>query len=49
MLTVGATLKQQRRNIVDYVMLACEAALHGEPAPTLLPEPALRKKRLQAA
>jgi transposase len=49
MLTVAATLKQQRRNVVDYVTLACEAALRGEPAPSLLPERALRRKRLQAA
>jgi len=49
MLTVAATLKQQRRNTVDYVTLACEAALRGDPAPTLLPERALRRKRLQAA
>jgi transposase len=49
MLTVAATLKQQRRNIVDYVTLACEAALRGAPAPSLLQEPALRRKRLQAA
>jgi len=49
MLTVAATLKQQHRNIVDYVTRACEAALCREPAPSLLPERALRRKRLQAA
>lgn len=49
MLTVAATLKHQRRNIVDYVTLACETALRGAPAPSLLPERALRGKRLQAA
>jgi len=37
-LTVAATLKQQHRNIVDYVTLACVAALHGDPAPSLLPD-----------
>jgi hypothetical protein len=37
MLTVAATLKQQQRNVVDYITLACEAALRGEPVPTLLP------------
>jgi hypothetical protein len=26
MLTVAGTFKQQRRNVVDYVTLACEAA-----------------------
>jgi transposase len=38
MLTVAATLKQQRRNVVDFVTDACLAALHGHPAPSLLPE-----------
>jgi transposase len=38
MLTVAATLKQQRRNVVDFVTDACLAALHGDPAPSLLPE-----------
>jgi transposase len=37
MMTVVATLKQQQRNALDYVTAACEAALRGEPAPTLLP------------
>ncbi len=49
MLTVAATLKQQRRNVVDYVTRACEAALRGEAAPALLPVQAPRKKRVQAA
>jgi transposase len=39
MLTVAATLKSQHRNIVDYVTQACVAALHGVPAPSLLPAP----------
>lgn len=39
-LTVAATLKQQHRNIVDYVTLACVAAVHGDPAPSLVPDPA---------
>ena len=39
LLTVAATLKAQRRNIVDYVTQACVAALHGSPAPSLLPAP----------
>jgi transposase len=38
MLTVAATLKAQRRNIVDYVTQACVAALHAHPAPSLLPD-----------
>lgn len=37
LLTVAATLKQQRRNIVDYVTAACTASLHGTSAPSLLP------------
>jgi transposase len=36
-LTVAATLKQQQRNVVDYVTQACVAALHGQEAPSLLP------------
>jgi transposase len=39
MMTVVATLKQQHRNVLDYVTAACEAALCGEPAPSLLPTP----------
>lgn len=38
MMTVVATLKQQKRNVLDYLTAAHEAALHGEPAPSLLPE-----------
>jgi transposase len=37
MLTVVATLKQQHRNPLDYLMAACEAALRDEAAPSLLP------------
>jgi transposase len=37
MMTVVATLKQQHRNVLDYVTAACEAVLWGEPAPSLLP------------
>ena len=39
MMTVVATLKQQHRNVLDYVTMACEAALCGQPAPSLLPTP----------
>jgi transposase len=38
MLTVATTLKQQGRNVVDYMAQACWASLHGQPAPSLLPE-----------
>jgi len=37
MLTVVSTLKQQQRNVLAYLMEACDAALHGEAAPSLLP------------
>jgi transposase len=37
MMTVVATLKQQHRNVLDYVTATCEAVLCGEPAPSLLP------------
>ena len=38
MMTVVATLKQQKRNVLDYLTAAHEAALRGEAAPSLLPE-----------
>jgi hypothetical protein len=37
MLTIAATLKQQDRNVVDYITAACVASLHGRSAPSLLP------------
>jgi transposase len=46
MMTVVATLKQQKRNVLDYLTAAHEAALCGEPAPSLLPE---SDQQLQAA
>src|SRR6266540_818594 len=38
MLTVAATLKQQQRNVLEYLTAACQAALCGEAAPSLLPK-----------
>src|SRR3989475_3083156 len=38
MMTVVATLKQQRRDVLEYLTAACEAALRGDAAPSLLPE-----------
>jgi transposase len=38
MMTVVATLKQQKRTVLDYLTAAHEAALRGEPAPSLLPQ-----------
>ena len=35
-LTVAATLRQRGRNVVEFVTRACEAALRGQPAPSLL-------------
>ena len=40
MMTVVATLKQQQRNVLEYLTAAHEAALRGEAAPSLLPESA---------
>jgi transposase len=40
MMTVVATLKQQHRDALDSLTAACEAALRGEGAPSLLPTPA---------
>jgi len=37
-MTVVATLKQ-RRNVLEYLTAACEAALRGEKVPSLLPTP----------
>ncbi len=37
MMTVVATLKQQQRNVLEYLTAAHEAALRGEAAPSLLP------------
>ena len=36
-LTVVATLKQQRRHVLAYLTTACEASLHRQSAPSLLP------------
>jgi len=36
-MTVVSTLKQQKRNLLDYLTEACEAANDRRPAPTLLP------------
>jgi transposase len=37
MMTVVATLKQQKRNVLEYLTAAHEAALRGVAAPSLLP------------
>lgn len=38
-LTTVATLRLQKRNILDFVTCACEAMLHHQPAPSLLSLP----------
>ena len=48
-LTVGATLRQQERNVLDYVTFACEAAIRGEAPPSLLPREALLGELSQEA
>lgn len=37
MLTVRATLRQQERNVLHFLTHACQAALHNQPSPSLLP------------
>ena len=44
MLTVSATLRQQRRSVVEYVTEACERALHGRRAPSLLPSKRIKQQ-----
>ncbi len=36
-MTVVSTLKQQKRNLLDYLTEACESANYGLPPPSLLP------------
>jgi transposase len=44
MMTVVTTLKQQQRNVLEYLTAACEAALQGEAAPSLLPASAQKSQ-----
>jgi transposase len=37
MLTVAATLRKQKRDLVDYIVQVCTARLHNDPVPSLLP------------
>jgi transposase len=37
MMTVVSTLTQQQRNVLEYLTEACDAALRGDAAPSLLP------------
>jgi transposase len=47
-LTVGMTLRQQRRNALEYLTATYEAHLRGTPAPSLLPQPQLHVARAAA-
>jgi transposase len=38
-LTVVTTLRQQKRDVLDYLTEACAAAIRGDPPPALLPRP----------
>jgi len=49
LMTVVATLKQPHRHVLDYLTAACEAALRGEAAPSLLPTPAALEQLLRSA
>jgi transposase len=49
MMTVVATLKQQHRKVLEYVTAACEAALCGQPAPSLLPTPEALEQLMRPA
>ena len=40
-MTVSATCKLQKRNVLDYVTEAVKAHLRGDAIPSLLPKPAL--------
>jgi transposase len=42
MLTVRDTLRQQQRDVLDYLTTACQAALQHHPAPSLLPQRTIR-------
>jgi len=49
MMTVVATLRQQERNVLDYVTAACQAAIRGKAPPSLLPREALLGELSQEA
>jgi hypothetical protein len=49
MMTVVTTLKPQHRNVLDDATAACEAALCGQPAPSLLPTPEALEQLMRPA
>jgi hypothetical protein len=40
--TAVTTLRQQKRDVLDYLTQACAAAMHGDPAPSLLPDVSIK-------
>ena len=48
-LTTIATLRQQQRNILDFLRQACEAQLTGSESPSLLPSSASSSQLAKAA
>jgi transposase len=42
-LTAVTTLRQQKRDVLDYLTEACAAAMHGDKAPSLLPDASIIK------
>lgn len=48
-LTVVTTLRLQNRNVLEWVTRACEARLHHQPAPSLLPDSAPSTLALSAS
>jgi hypothetical protein len=49
MMAVVATLKPPHRHALGQLTAACEAALHGDPAPSLLPTPTEIEQLMQPA
>jgi transposase len=49
LMTVGATLKQQHRNVLAYLPDACQAAHTGMPVPSLLPRHPTAEEALPGA
>ena len=41
MLTTVTSLRQQKRDVLDYLTEACAAAIRGDKAPSLLPDPSI--------
>jgi len=41
--TAVTTLRQQKRDVLDYLTQACAAAMRGDPAPSLLPDASIIK------